>query len=202
MIISIRGTHGSGKSWVVRELMHECSPTPKFGKLGIRKPEAYLLQLPGIDKPLFVLGPYETDCGGCDSIQPYDLILEFIESYAAEGHVLFEGAIVSSSYGRVGRLMEKWGTDACMLFLTTPLDECIRRVNSRRKVGVSSTPSLLGDGPLMTGAVLNTKNTENKYLQIEDSKEKIRVAGIMRVVESASWTAPLAIKELLMGRLG
>jgi hypothetical protein len=170
VIINLRGTHGSGKSHTILGLLEKGKAKPIRGQLGIRKPEAYELKLPGVPKPVYVLGPYTNKCGGCDAIQPYDIILELIERYAAKGHVIFEGALVSSSYGRVGRLMEKWGQEAVMAFMALPIEDCLGNVRTRR--------AARGDE-----RVLDPHNTESKFKQVTNSREKIRAEGKLRVVD-------------------
>jgi len=179
MIISIRGTHGSGKSTVMRELIDKYCAQRYYGRAGKGRPEAYELALPGVHRTAYILGPYETTCGGCDAIQPYDLILELLTEYGAKGHVLFEGALVSSSYGRIGRLMEQWGQDGVMAFLNTPIDECLRRVVQRR----------VDRGDLRP---FNPQNTIGKAKSGESTKRQIAEAGnIIRAVD-LDWQEPVA----------
>lgn len=185
MIVSIRSTNGGGKSTIVRGLMSQVvTKSPIFGLLGVRKPEAYALGLNGVKGLVFVLGPYHIDSGGCDSIQPYDLILELLEKYSLRGHVVFEGVIVSSSYGRVGRFMEACGKEAVMAFLTTPLEVCIERVKKRRE--------LKGDVRLF-----NPQNLTSKFNQIVGSKAKMISEGKLRVVDLDYKNALPQLLELL-----
>ena len=139
-----------------------------YGLLGHRTPEAYELRIEGVKKPVYVLGGYDLPTGGCDLIQPYDLLLDLLPKYAAKGHVLFEGVIVSSSYGRVGRLMEEWGQEAVMAFLDTPLETCIKNVEGRRAAKKDVRP-------------FDPTNLTTKYNQIVKSKEKIAAEGKLRV---------------------
>src|ERR1044071_6153178 len=75
MLISLRGTHGSGKSTAVRTLMGQATCRPVYDVLfGLRHPEAYELRLPHVARSIYVMGPYQTPCGGCDAIQPFALI--------------------------------------------------------------------------------------------------------------------------------
>lgn len=167
MIISIRGTHGSGKSTVMRDLIALGGGTPLMGALK-KKPEAYQLSLPGVHAPVFIIGPYETACGGCDAIQPYDLILDLLRKYSSQGHVLFEGALVSSSFGRIGQLMAQCGEQAVFAFLSTPTEECLRRVAQRRLARGDSRP-------------LNPANTLGKARSIESSKKTIATKKVRMV---------------------
>lgn len=185
MIINLRGTNGSGKTHIIRGVMAAATKsTPKYGVLGARKPEAYELRIKGVKQPVFLLGSYHIWSGGCDQIQPYDLILVLIEKYAAQGHVLFEGVLISSSYGRVGQLMERWGQDAVMAFLDTPLETCIANVERRRQARGDRRP-------------LNPHNLTSKFNQISKSKNKIAGSGKLRVEDVSSTDGAELILKLL-----
>jgi hypothetical protein len=133
VLINLRGTHGSGKSTAIRALMEKSNVRPIFGTtFGLRCPEGYKARLPEVETDVFVLGPYAAKCGGCDCIQPYSLIPPLIEKYAARGHVIFEGALISTCWSVIGRLLERWKRDAIIVFLDTQVEECIRRVRTRR----------------------------------------------------------------------
>lgn len=170
MLISIKGTNGSGKSTIARKLLELSAAKPIYGLLGPSRPEAYEGHLPEISKPIYVLGPYVTPTGGCDNVQPYDVILDLLRKYAPKGHVVFEGVIVSSSYGRVGRLMEGYGQEAVMAFLDTSLEKCIENVKDRR-------------GAKADTREFNPENLTSKYYGIAKSKDKIIAEGKLRVVE-------------------
>lgn len=132
MQISVRGTNGSAKSTLVRSLIDDFKGVPIYGILGPRYPEAYECKIKGVKKPTYVLGPYHTPTGGCDQIQPYEVLLELIERYAKKGHIVFEGVIISSGHGRVGALMDKLNCEPVYAFMTTSLEDCIKNVKSRR----------------------------------------------------------------------
>jgi thymidylate kinase len=184
MLISLRGTNGSGKSTVVKALFEATKPArPIYGILGARLPEAYQISVKS-KRPVFVLGPYVTACGGCDRLIPFDIIPPLIEKYASRGHVIFEGVIVASIYGQIGTLMEKYKKDAVMLFLDTSLDECIKRVQSRRDARDD-------------GREFDPKNLTTKYRACERVKERVASDGIMRVETASSTKAHKKIIELL-----
>jgi hypothetical protein len=162
MIINIRGTHGSGKSTLVKQVMERYKAVPesysaKGGKKSA-KPVGYVME--SCAGKLFVVGPYETACGGCDAVQPYALIWPKVVEYAAQGHVLFEGALVSSSYGNIGRDSEVYGDDFVFAFLNTPLDVCLERIRKRRESKGNTKP-------------LDPKNTRVKFENVQRSYEKI-----------------------------
>ena len=104
MVINLRATNGAGKSTAIRALMEKSNVHPIFGTtFGLRCPEGYKARLPQVEADVFVLGPYTAQCGGCDRIQPYDLIPRLIEKYAVQGHLIFEGALISTCWGAIGR---------------------------------------------------------------------------------------------------
>lgn len=132
MILNIRSTNGGGKSTIVRGVLNKFEHRPIYGVLGPMKPEAYCLTIPKLKLPLYLLGPYITEAGGCDCIQPYDLIPQLIDKYAAKGHVLFEGVLVSKVKGQLGVCLDKYGKDVVLIFLDTTLEQCIASVQGRR----------------------------------------------------------------------
>jgi hypothetical protein len=167
MIINIRGTHGSGKSTIIQHILAKYHATPCESRPSVRgpRPLAYnfiLTRLPR--RPVFIIGPYETACGGCDAIQPYDLIWPLVEKYGALGHVLFEGALVSSSVGNIGRAMAE-RDDCVVTFLNTPLQVCLDRIAKRRRARGDDRP-------------LNPHNTTVKFEGILRSRPKMEALGL------------------------
>jgi hypothetical protein len=133
MLINLRGTSGSGKSTAVLGLLAQCPHKPIYGALG-RLPEAYAL----CARQVFIIGPYTSYCGGCDRILPFALIPKLIEKYAEQRHVVFEGLLISTCYGVIGQLMET--RESVVMFLDTPLDVCIERVEARRRAAGNFRP--------------------------------------------------------------
>lgn len=194
MIISLRGTNGSGKSWVIRQLLDVGGARLNslnsevglyrgiVGRLGHKRPEAYALTLPRVKGPTYVLGPYVgANCSGVDQITSFEVIPQLIEHYADLGHVVFEGVLISTMYGVIGDLMERWGKQSVFLTLTTPLEQCIRQVNARR-----------GDkGPI------NPKLMTDKFCAIQRVHERVEKDGIMRSIQTSSDDACDTIIQLL-----
>lgn len=164
-VLNLRGTSGAGKSTVVHTLLalypHEV--VEHFGARGDR-PLVYKLKLPNGRKPLFVIGPYRTQCGGCDAITGYQFVLPpLLAKYAGQGNVLFEGLLISGGYGTVGQALgalRDAGHRVVFALLDTPLEVCLERIQSRRAAKGNHEP-------------LNPKNTEQKYKAAHGSQLKI-----------------------------
>lgn len=181
LVISLRGTHGSGKSTVVRQLLERYDWVPE-GVDGKDRPENYRLET--LYGPLYVVGSYVNTCGGCDAIQPYSLIWPRIEAFEKKGHVLFEGALVSSSYGNIGRESERYGDRMVFAFLDTPLEVCLERIRQRRAAKGNFKP-------------LDPKNTAGKYNSIMKGLPKIRDEFKRRCVMINHRRPVLDVLELL-----
>jgi hypothetical protein len=142
--------------------------TEATGKRG--RAEIYRVATPAyMVKPLYVIGPYENACGGCDAIQPYSEIWPRVEKYAEEGHVIFEGVLISTNYGTIGTSSEKYGRDFVFAFLNTPLDICLERIKARRLARGNTKP-------------LNPYQTEWKHKAINKLVAKFTERGRRCVV--------------------
>jgi len=175
MILNIRGTSGSGKSTIVRKLMakFEYAPIMSGGKI-----EAYRLPTP--HGPLYVIGRYETPCGGCDGISTQDEVCRRVTKYAKKGHVIFEGLIVTSCYKRYLDLFRKLKQPYRFLFLNTKLETCLKSVEKRRESRGAKTP-------------FNPTNTISKYESTLRSIERAKEDGADYKVVSRS----KAVEEIL-----
>ena len=67
MIINVRGTSGTGKSTVIHNILKKYPHKPVISHGG--KHMGYKVELTS-GKFLYVVGKYETQCGGCDGILP------------------------------------------------------------------------------------------------------------------------------------
>lgn len=146
----LRGTNGSGKTRVARYLLEESKAKPIL-RLG-RKVRAYQGELDGY--PLFILGSYETACGGCDTINSVQEVADLLRLFMtncdetsvyevdpAPGIVFFEGLMISHMLGTVGAMQVKLGKQNNVLaFLDTPLDKCIEHVMTRRMLRKDERP--------------------------------------------------------------
>lgn len=137
-IVNIRGTSGSGKSTLVKRLLDEFPHEPVQAQwYDWKKPRTvgYLIKGFEADEPdLFIVGRYDTQCGGCDSMSykgAHDDMEKMIREHAAAGHsVVFEGLTVSSTLTRWLGVSNDY-PDFWWAFMSTPEDVCHERILSR-----------------------------------------------------------------------
>ena len=123
-IFDLRGTHGSGKSFVVHQLLKMGNvPLVQYGtQLGHYIPKLGCA----------VLGKYHNRCGGCDGINKAEEVVRRVRVLSQRyRNVLLEGILVSHTFARYSALASEI-SDYSFLFLDTPLDLCISRVKQRR----------------------------------------------------------------------
>jgi hypothetical protein len=178
VIINLRGTSGSGKSHIVREIMASVGGKDAFVRIkedGRKQPLGYLSPPYTSWAPqngnihsgqLFIPGHYETACGGCDTIHGNDRIFELVRMAAGEGHdVLFEGLILSVEFNRTLAL---W-TDRFplkVMAVNIPLDQCLESIMTRRRIKNPDAKDV------------NPYNTTNKHKQTIRSMERLQQAGV------------------------
>lgn len=128
MIINIRGTGGSGKSWTVNQLFARF-PVATYDKAAL----GHVL-----NNNTLVLGPYLTGVSteGTDVVtrrMTQDELQRVVRAGSAcHPNVLFEGLIVSVIYGRWRDLAREL-PDYRWVFLNTPLEQCIANTKKRRR---------------------------------------------------------------------
>lgn len=161
MLIQIRGTSGSGKSFIVNRIMskHSFKPIREKGEI-----IGYICK----DLNLFIVGKYTTACGGCDSVPTQDEICRRIRIGLKRGYnVLFEGLICSHIAERYAKLYKdctKRGISVTYIFLDTPLEKCRQNINKRR--------AKAGKPPV------TAKNTEKDYTSTHRSRENMLKMGV------------------------
>lgn len=132
MIIQVRGTSGSGKTTVMRRVMQAYGPWEPHHVPGRRQPLLYYANTPR-DR-IAVVGHYEIDCGGCDTIgsapDVYEVIKDIIEGNG-DIPILSEGLLWSEDVKWTLALRDA-GQAVYPFYLTTPLEECLRRVTVRQ----------------------------------------------------------------------
>jgi hypothetical protein len=162
MIIQIRGTSGSGKTSVMREVMQHFSWEKVYAPK--RKKPLYYRH-----KGIVVMGHYEDSaCGGCDTIGSAPQIWKEIQKLdpVEASVVLCEGLLLSEDvkWSIVMNEEEDLG-GLRVAYLTTPVEECLRRIQKRRD-GVGNTKPL------------NPLNTTRRVGVIEKSRLKLEAAGV------------------------
>lgn len=146
---NLRGTSGTGKTYVARHVLDTMTLVTKhtYGssyehlitkKINPKKIAFYS----GVvkDTLYFVLGSYETVCGGCDTIPRVSVMAQMLanisKEYEDRGAIIFyEGLLIShSAGGQMGEMIDKLGAENHILgFLDTPVELCLARVRERRE---------------------------------------------------------------------
>ena len=172
MIVNIRGTSGSGKTYLVRELMARAGPRHEVREAHPQRAGrdilvGYLLPLTALTA-MAVVGDYTAECGGCDKFS-WKGAADWVQGRVTElalkrNHVIFEGAMVSSWTLRRFREMEVVAP-VRVVVLTTPLADCLASVEARRRARGNDAP-------------LNTSHTTDRYRSILSMGQKHRAMGL------------------------
>lgn len=168
VVINIRGSNGSGKSTLVRKLLKRY----KFKALHNAIPNKPEKIWGYANRQLCIIGPYENPSGGCDCLPNFDLICKQIKIMARYGHVIFEGAVVSTVAKRWADLQQEMQHYAHFIIgtLDTPQSKCVARVNHRR--------AKKGKGPIDP-----TKSMDGKYKAVMGSAKRLESFGMdVRVI--------------------
>jgi len=165
MIVNIRGTSGSGKSHIIRQVMDRYGGKDSFEPVmleGRKKPFGYYSTSGG----LFIPGHYESQCGGCDTIHGQDTIFNLVRSWAERGaNVLFEGLLVSEEVRRTVELSKSF-SELRVLAIDHPIEECLAAINGRRLL---RNPE---------AAPVNPANTTNRVRVISRAMSRLTKAGL------------------------
>ncbi len=194
MLINIRGTSGSGKSTLVRRI-RDCYPAAtRVMEDGRKQPISYVHQTRGIHpliRPLGIVGHYEAECGGCDTIASMDKIFGLVkQGDDLEFDVLFEGLLISADLKRTQELHDQ-GRRLLVVGLTTTIEECLSSVNGRRRRRFER------QGKLDRYTPVKEKNNISKYKGVVKSMEKMEALGMDTV-----WASREEAFDIIMSRLG
>ena len=120
---------------------------------------------------LRIVGRYTTACGGCDTVKTQDEVESRVRAWHGEGfNVIFEGLLISHIYGRWAQVARDCPPYQ-FLFMATPVEECLRRVQKRREERGNTKP-------------LNPKNTVDKYNDMHRVMKKCKADGLSHVMLS------------------
>lgn len=184
MIIQIRGTSGSGKTTLARAVMGLYAQKQPSYAPGRKQPLSYTLTAPGRERPLVVLGHYESACGGCDTISAgFETIFDLaLAADRAGNDVLFEGLLISND---TRRLIELCGQveEHLIVVLDTPVEQCLANIRARRAARGNDKP-------------LSEKNTRDKHAYQLKQTPKLAAAGVNYIVADYEIALP-KIKEAL-----
>jgi len=139
VIISLRGTSGSGKSHLVREVKRRYARSKPVYATGRRKP-LYVLHGRSEDgKCLVVPGHYEIANGGVDTLSTLDEAYNIARWADSCGHhVLMEGKNMSDGCGQVAALCVE-GREVRVVHLDVSVEQCVASVRQRgHKISESS----------------------------------------------------------------
>jgi len=163
IICSIRGTSGSGKSTIAFTILNNFPHEKVLDSAG--KVLGYKVDA-NLNHPIYLVGKYETKCGGCDAINEQQTAADRAVGFWKEGgHVLMEGLLASAAgpKGAVTKTIQETGK-ACFAILTTPVETCIERVKARRLARGDERP-------------LNEKNTRDKWTQTMSTAKALDKLG-------------------------
>lgn len=160
MIISVRGTSGSGKTHLARALMalYPSRQTLEVGgKLG-----GYLL-----GDRLRVFGPYDerVQASGADAMRRFsrEQKFEIIGQWANQGDVFYEGLMEGNEVTRTVAQARDHTTH--VIFLDHALEDCLNSINARRALRGVLEP-------------VNPKKTEEKFEELKRVRVRLRQAGV------------------------
>lgn len=173
-ILNLRGCNGSGKSWVVRQLLEHTLAKPIYSE-----PEAGRLLGRVIGhhgdyegKPIYFVGSYEIMTGGADSLMKQfnglDTVCNVVRKFAGKGHVVFEGFIVSGLFYRFYELSKEIG-GITWCYLDTPLKVCYQRIEARNREKSATRGRIRGS--------MGTKHVEQKFNECIRTQRKAKEAG-------------------------
>lgn len=185
MIIGIKGTSGSGKSTIVRQVVERYGVEEPIHVEGRKQPFYTIHHSDKLSRSLVTLGHYNTPCGGCDTISKQATIFELIREHHAAGRdVLFEGLLVSGEVTNTAQL-HKDGLPLEIIGLDVPVDLCIDSVNQRRWAKFPDKPGVKPD------------NTVAKHRGVRLAIKRLQAEGV-----SCTWANREAALNMVAGLLG
>jgi hypothetical protein len=194
MLINIRGTSGSGKTTIVRQIREYYPTVARVMEPDRRQPISYVhntrIAYPHI-KTLGIVGHYEAECGGCDTIASLDKIFSLVKQADDMGmDCIFEGLLISGDLWRVLELHQE-GRELLVVALDTPIEVCIESVNTRR------LRRFTRKGHPEKYTPVKEKNTVSKHRGVVKTTERLQAEGV-----NAVWRNRADAYTTIMAALG
>lgn len=184
IVLNIRGTNGSGKSFIVGEIIRRFKGMPLYDSNG---------RIIGyqIGRNVRAIGAYKSTvtCGGCDTVRndgekkSQDVICDRVAEWVSQGSsVLFEGLIVSSVLERYYELALRLRPKADWIwgFLNTPTEMCIQRVLQRNGGNSFKTKNLTDKVRTIERTINKLIAREEKVMMIDSMMGADQVEGILK----------------------
>lgn len=189
MIINLRGTNGSGKTFLARQLIGErAAPIDLLWYDAPTKKEPERKKsLEGWGCAEFIaIGSYKQGCGGMDTIPSFDLQQQAVRvayDWKRPGaiasltrrmkpqHVIAEGVLASTVAGSWLNFFSGFNKDEVLIaYLNTPLSVCLERITQRQIAAKGETREIKED------------LVEAKIKSINATREKFNKAGFLTCV--------------------
>lgn len=180
MIINIRGTNGSGKTHLARQLIAP-DPTPvdlNWYQAPTKKDPERKLRVEGWGHPgeTLAIGSYRQGCGGMDTIPSFEIqqmaIICAQQLPVPPQDVVCEGVLASTVAGSWLDFFKKCAPERgpiLIAYLDTPLELCLERITARQIAAKGEAREIKID------------LVKNKIKAIEATRAKFKEAGIMTV---------------------
>lgn len=181
MIINIRGTNGSGKTHLARQLIGpNAMPIDLVQYTSPTKREPYRQRWVegwGVPNRFLAIGSYRQGCGGMDTIPSFDLqqqaVARAVSWHGLSGdrpeHVVAEGVLASTVAGSWLDFLLNYKSQTIIAYLDTPLELCLERITARQIAAKGEAREIKVD------------QVRAKVRAIEATRAKFDAAGIRTV---------------------
>lgn len=187
MIINIRGTNGSGKTHLARQLIGpDAQPIDlvEYSLPTVKDPDRVKwVEGWGTPGECVAIGSYKQGCGGMDTIPSFELQQSAVMKAAYwhvdlpgcdPEHVICEGVLASTVAGSWLEFLSsprlaRSGHQVLIAYLDTPLELCLERIRARQIAAKGETREI------------KTDLVENKIKAINATRKRFDEAGIRTV---------------------
>lgn len=135
LLINIRGSNGSGKTYTARSVASEFNLLSTFDKIvSTERSGEFKVKIYEYDK-FFLVGSYKAACGGLDTVSDFYVISGIVKDLIKEKSVLMEGLLWSSVFSAQYRLdaeLRALGHNVLWAGFDDTVETLINRVLDRR----------------------------------------------------------------------